>query len=100
MNLSNLKIVYFRPVEGLVKELPDYVNSDLSCDQRYLHGICLAVQNGHVSQSLASRSPGTLNHARWLTLANRLLLLYVSTLHPAKSLLRFVTFIVNHYASN
>jgi hypothetical protein len=60
--------------------------------------MCVAIQQGFVSSNLAQKNPGTLNHARWLTLANRLLRLYVSTLQPSRSLKRLVSFIVNYYA--
>ena len=98
MPLSDLPVVQFKPVAGVVAQLPDDVVSDLSCDQKYLHDICIAVQQGVVPSGLANSSPGVLNHARWLTLANRVLRLYVSTIHPSHSLVRLVSFIVNHYA--
>jgi len=100
VNLTQLQIVNFKSVTGLVKDLPQCVVQDLSCDQRYLYDICLAVQTGHVSDNLASKNPGTLNHARWLTLANRILRLYVSSMDPTYILFRLVSFVVNHYAPN
>ena len=102
VNLTQIQIVNFKSVTGLVKDLPQCVVQDFSCDQRYLYDICLAVQTGHVSDNLASKNPATLNHARWLTLANRLLRLrvYVSSVDPTYILLRLISFIVNHYAPN
>ena len=100
VNLTQLQIVNFKPVTGLVTDLPECVVQDFSCDQRFMYNISLAVQTGHVSDNLASKNPGTLNHARWLTLANRLLRLYVSSVDPTGILLRLVSFIVNHYAPN
>lgn len=98
MPLSDFPVVQFKPVAGVVTQLPEDIVSDLSCDQKYLHDICIAVQHGVVPSGLANSNPGVLNHARWLTLANRLLRLYVSTINPSFSLVRLVSFIVNHYA--
>jgi len=41
---------------------------------------------------------GPLNHARWVTLASRLLRLYVASIRPSKGLRRLVNFVLNHYA--
>ena len=78
--------------------MPDDIACGSSCDQRYLHDICIAVQKGSVTTSLAERNPGRLNHARWITLANRLLRLYLLSEHPSDSLQRLTSFIVYHYA--
>ncbi|CAB0043525.1 unnamed protein product [Trichogramma brassicae] len=56
---------------------------------RMLHQIerrC-TIQSGECSSELSMRKPGCLNHARWLTCANRILRLYVSTADPSSSLL-------------
>ena len=42
--------------------------------------------------------PGPIHHARWTTLANRLLRSYISKIHPTPELSRIVYFIVNYYA--
>ncbi len=47
--------------------------------------------------SLADLSPGTIHHARWLTRANRILRLYVSTLNPSFEFFRIVSYIMNVY---
>ena len=59
------------------------------------------VQEGreHFDETLASLNPGTVHNARWLTKANRILRLYVSTLHPSVELIRVVSIIINIYAS-
>ena len=62
---------------GKFKEI--YYQNELSTDQRYLYDMCIAVQSGIVNQNLAVKSPGYIKHARWLTRANRILRLYVST---------------------
>jgi hypothetical protein len=70
----------------------------LSSDQLYFFEIVNAVKTGVVPERFDSRSPGRLNHARWLTLANRVLRLYISTEAPSKEPILLVTFIVNSYA--
>ena len=57
--------------------------NDLSTDQQYLYEMCQAVSMGKVSEELGRRSPGALHHARWLTRANRIPRLYVSSLNPS-----------------
>ena len=69
-------IVQFNPIPG---NLPPVDANILSTDQKYLYEIHTAVSTGIIPEGLASRSPGCLNHARWLTTANRLLRIYVST---------------------
>jgi len=80
------------------------IKNDLSEDQRYLLRACLVIQEGkdHAAIQdltfLASSSPGSLNHARWLTCANRVLRLYMGTKEPSMNLLKIVSFIVKVYA--
>lgn len=57
-----------------------------------------AISTGQCSNTLAKRSPGKLNHARWLTLANRTLRLYVSKLQPSAKLRILVQYILYAYA--
>ena len=52
-----------------------------------------------VSVQLSSRNPGALCHSRWLTAANRLLRLYVSTKDPSNNLIILATYIVEVYAA-
>ena len=70
----------------------------LSSDQLYFFEIVNAVKTGILPENFESRLPGRLNHARWLTLANRVLRHYISTEAPSNELILFVTFIVNSYA--
>lgn len=70
----------------------------LSSDQKYLFDMCCAISTGQCSNTLAKRSPGKLNHARWLTLANRILRLYVSKLQPSAKLRILVQYILYAYA--
>ena len=49
----------------------------LSSDQLYFFESVNAIKTGIVPENFESRLPGRLNHARWLTLANRVLRLYI-----------------------
>lgn len=74
------------------------ISHTLSSDQKYMFDICCAISNGGCSDSLSKRSPGKLNHARWLTLANRILRLYVSTTKPTANLKMILKYIMTAYA--
>lgn len=89
-------VVVFEKIEGM---LPNISNvKDLSSDQRYLYDITSAVISGECSPDLSNRSPGKMSHARWLTKANRILRLYVSTEIPTNELKQLATFVVKVYA--
>jgi hypothetical protein len=88
-------VVSFLAIES---QLPTNLGPDLSCDQFYLLLICKAIVLGRCSKSLSIRSPGILNHARWLTTANRILRLYVSSAEPSENLVVLANFIVKVYA--
>lgn len=97
--VETLPIVKFKPIANTLPELRhDMKPSDLSSDQQYLYDMCDAITKGHVSVGLANRSSGKLNHARWLTLANRCLRLYVASLNPSADLEVIVTYILKVYA--
>lgn len=72
-------------------------HEQLSTDQKYLYDISTCVSSGNCSKGMANRSPGTLNHSRWVTTANRILRLYVSTPEPSTELLSLVTFVMKVY---
>ena len=74
------------------------MDSDLSCDQKYLYEMCLAVNSGYCDPSLAARAPGKMCHSRWLTTASRILRLYVSSEDPDDNLCCLATYIVKVYA--
>lgn len=69
---EKMPVVPLKKVEADV-ELPEVIINDLSTDQKYLYEICLAIGEGVVSPQLASKQPGKMSHARWLTTANRIL---------------------------
>lgn len=106
--------------EAVPVQIPKILKK-LSTDQQYLYDICQAVSTGSCSQSLANRYPGmdvlfmliygniietiflkfnmgNLSHSRWLTTANSVLRLYVSTAEPSETLNLLVTFIMRVYA--
>jgi len=101
-DLLKLKIVQFEAMPGRVEEIQnEAVISDLSYEQKYLYKMCLSVQNGELIEAqLETAQPGVLDNARWLTRANRILRLYVSTESPMPQLKRLVHNIVNFYASS
>ena len=81
--VHQLQLVTFQAVFSDIPQLSSQAVNDLSTDQRYLYEMCQAVSMGKVSEELGRRSPGALHHARWLTRANRILRLYVSSLNPS-----------------
>jgi hypothetical protein len=89
-------IVAFEKIEGVLPDISDA--KDLSADQRYLYEITSAVIRGECHSDLANRSPGKMSHARWLTKANRILRLYVSTKKPGEKLTHLATYVVKVYA--
>ena len=78
-DVHQLPVVEFQSISTYVQQPTDEVQSDLSADQRLLLGYCQAVAAGRLPAAIARKKPGPVNHSRWLTLATRLLILY---LHP------------------
>lgn len=73
--------------------------NDLSTDQKLLYYYCQLVSEGKSSkENLLDCKIGPLNHARWLTLAIRILRLYVSTARPTSQLKDVAEFVVLVYA--
>ena len=92
----------FKPVsgEGLVL-LPEDVVRGLSTDQHNCYRLMKAVMSGQMSKELAGLKCGSLNHARWLTTAEALLMLWTRK-HglEGEDLTRFesiINFVVNIY---
>ena len=82
-------VVQFEKIKGMLNQLPPEVVDNFTSDQKYFYEICLAVRQGSVPTSLSARNPGKLCEARWLTKANRIMRLYVSTMNPSDSLNRY-----------
>ena len=94
----NVPVKFQSLSEGKVQKLPDQFLTALSHDQRYLYDICHAVQEGSLPEVLVERPPGKVHQARWVTMANCILRLFVQTKKPSKKLLRLSKIIVQYYA--
>jgi hypothetical protein len=88
-------VVQFQPISA---ELLELSTQEMSSDQKYLYRIVSAVITGIFPEDLGNKSLGKMSHARWLTRANRILRLYVSTESPSENLTTLATYIVNVYA--
>ena len=96
-NCEHMPIVDYNFVASEELIVDKEVTASLSTDQKYMFDMYQAVKNGICSQSLAARDPGPINHARWLTTANRILRLYVATEKPFEGLISVVNYIMNVY---
>ena len=81
-----------------LENCPDIDGEDLSTDQQYLYNICHAISVGQSSNDLALQKPGPIVHSRWLTTANRLLRLYVTTENPSETLRNLVMYVMKVHA--
>ena len=69
----SLPVVNYHPIQGNIMGIPLDIISQLSSDQLYLYHIGLAIQRGREYLDLsgiATKSPGKIHYARWLTTAN------------------------------
>ena len=77
----------FKVIEG--GDLPDLSDDeirDLSTDQKYLYRILQVIRTGIIPPNFEKYNMGPLNHARWLTLANRICRLYISQVRLSSKL--------------
>lgn len=91
---EKLPVVCYEPIDC---SIPDIDRNLLSKDQQYLLDISGAITLGHCPEDLANRDPGPLSHSRWLTAANRILRLYISSSDPSGNLKEIVGFILKSY---
>ncbi|CAH1111453.1 unnamed protein product [Psylliodes chrysocephalus] len=63
-----------------------------------LFDICLSIREGYCPDNLSKKDPGKMGHARWLTTANRLLRLYISTELLSENLILLANFVMKVYA--
>lgn len=84
--------------QSIPSDIPLIDIKDLSSDQLYLYRIVSAVTTGECPADLSYKSPGKMSHARWLTRANRVLRLYISTSNPSDKLVTLATYVVKVYA--
>lgn len=94
-NCENYPVVQFKSIKTTLPEIN--IMGDLSTSQQYLLDIMTAVSTGHCSSDLANRSPGPLNHSRWLTAANTILSLYVTLEEPTENLKILAIFVMEVY---
>lgn len=85
--------------EKIHAEFPVVNIDELSTDQKYLYEMCIGIKSGLISSQLAERHPGKISHSRWLTTANRILRLYISTKDPSSQLKILAEYVVNVYAT-
>ncbi|GBM63652.1 hypothetical protein AVEN_206875-1 [Araneus ventricosus] len=71
----------------------------LSNDQQYLYDICLPISRSECYSDLTLRKPGPVVHSRWLTIAGRILRLYVVTEKPSDNLIILATYIMKVYGT-
>ena len=76
---------------------PNLESITLSTDSNYLYKIANAISNGVVPRDLCNLKPGPISHARWLTKANRILRLYVSTTTPSYNLKTLAIYLMKVY---
>jgi hypothetical protein len=89
--------VKFEPVPTSVEPPPKDIMADLSNDQRILLEYMLGVSSGEVAEEFVYRKPGPVSHARWLTTASRILMLYTRTEEPSDVLRLLVLYIQRIY---
>ena len=87
-----LPVVVFLPIENNLRHLEN--KNDLSIDQKYLIDMCIAVSSGSCSLDLSLRNPENFAHSGSLTLANRVLRLYVATGNPTENLKTLTEYIM------
>ena len=82
--------------------VPSSVIDELSADQYYGYRICMAVMMGPsaINKDLKLLKVGGLSHARWLTLACRILQYCISVEHPSISLATLAEFCIKVYFPN
>merc|ERR1712240_645730 len=68
--------------------LPEKVVSELSHEQEYMYDMCRCVIDGKLTDDMECQEPGNLCYSCWGALGNCILLKYVTTKNPSKSLKR------------
>ena len=93
---EQLPVVQYSTI--MFENCPTVDGADLSTDQQYMYDMCIAVSSGQCSPDLALQKPGPIVHSRWLTMANRVLRLYVATNNPSDNLQTLVLYVMKVYA--
>ena len=90
--MASQEIVDFQPISSPhFPYLPEEVVEDLSWDQHLLYRFVQAIIIGEWDDGHAMLESGTLCHSRWLTLAQRIVCLYVRITRPSFVLRRLTT---------
>lgn len=94
---EKLPVVSFQAIDSELPSISEAILKTLSKDQQYLLEISHALKSGNCSHDLSLKDPGPLNHARWNTLANRVMRKYIATSKPSSELKYIVEFIQRVY---
>ena len=76
-------------------DLPEDIVKTLSTDQHNCYLLVKAIKSGNLSRDLANKKGGPINHARWLTTGQALLMLWVREHKLHRETLRKFELIVN-----
>lgn len=98
-NVHEAPIVKFDLIESEIEslDLTEEVIKDLSTDQYIMYGYWKIITTGKDLGNITSRKIGPVMHARWLTLATRLLCLYTRDANPSSVLKDITKYIVQVY---
>ncbi|GBO45631.1 hypothetical protein AVEN_22680-1 [Araneus ventricosus] len=92
--VEKLPVVDYEPIDCSITDIDRNL---LSIGQQYLLDISNAITSGNCPEDLENRDPGPLFHSRWLTAANRVLRLYLSSSDPSGNLTEIIGFILKLY---
>lgn len=96
-SIHNFPITKFAPVPTTLQSMDRKVEKDLSGDQALLRGYMLGIAAGQIDPQFVKKVPGPVFHARWLTKALRILILYTREPEPSSNLCMIVKFIQEVY---
>lgn len=98
-NVHEAPIVKFDLIESEIEslDLSEKVIKDLSTDQYIMYGYWKTITTGKDQQNISRRKIGPVMHARWLTLATRILCLYTRDSNPSSVLKDITKYIVQVY---
>ncbi|XP_047138681.2 uncharacterized protein LOC124814754 [Hydra vulgaris] len=98
-SIHELPLIVFSTIMSEIQSFVDErVVSDLSNDQRKLYEYTIGISTGKVSKKYAMTKPGPVNHARWLTLALRIMYKYTRETNPSAELVMITKYIVQVYS--
>ncbi|GBN34169.1 hypothetical protein AVEN_270728-1 [Araneus ventricosus] len=92
--VEKLPVVDYERIDCSITDIDSNL---LSKGQQYLLDISNAITLGNCPEDLENRDPGPLFHSRWLTAANRVLRLYISSSDPTGNLTEIIGFILKLY---